>query len=161
MSMMQETYDTLKGYPPGTIPPQVLIEMNPNMPRSEKDRILQMLAPKPEQMQAQQAQQRFAMEAAAGRNAKTAAETQKTLASAEQALATAAEKRAKVTTEAARAGHLASAAHLDAAEFVRDSLMEAHKVFQPFLNPQQGGQGAPQQNAQPPMGAPAQQQMRV
>jgi hypothetical protein len=159
MSMMQETYDTLKGYPPGTIPPQVLIEMNPNMPRSEKDRILQMLAPKPEQMQAQQAQQRLAMETAAGRNAKTAAETQKTLASAEQALATAAEKRAKVTTEAARAGHLASASHLDAAEFVRDSLFEAHKVFQPFLNPQQGGQGAPplaggsqqQQQMQPPI----------
>jgi hypothetical protein len=40
----ERTYDKLK-YPPGTFPPQVLIEMNPNLPRSEKDRLLQMMAP--------------------------------------------------------------------------------------------------------------------
>jgi hypothetical protein len=137
MSMMQETYDMLKGYPPGTFPPQVLIEMNPNIPRSEKDRLLQMMAPKPEQQQAQQATQRLGIEALAGKNAKQAAETRKLLAGAEQATATAAEKRAKVTTEAARAGHLARASDLDAAEFVRESLFEAHKVMAPFLDPQQ------------------------
>jgi hypothetical protein len=129
------TYDKLSKYPPGTFPPQVLIEMDPNMPRSEKDRLLQMMQPKPEQMQVQQATTRLNIENLAGRNAKQAADTKKTLAAAEQAMATAAEKRAKVTTEAARAGHLAHAAHLDAAEFVRDSLLEAHKVMAPFLNP--------------------------
>jgi hypothetical protein len=155
ISMMQETYDMLKGYPPGTFPPQVLIEMNPNLPRSEKDRLIQMMKPQP--TPEQQMAQRLTMEQLAGRNAKTAAETRKTLASAEQALATAAEKRAKVTTEAARAGHLARASDLDAAEFVRDSLFQAHKVMAPFLNPQQGQpmpQGAmPQMPQAAPPGA--------
>lgn len=146
MSMMQETYDMLKGYPPGTFPPQVLIEMNPNIPRSEKDRLLQMMAPKPEQIRQKQVTDKLHLEGLAGKNAKTAAETQRTLKLAEQAEATAAEKRAKVTTEAARAGHLARASHLDAAEFVRSSIMDAHKVMAPFLNPPQG------QGAQP--GAP-------
>lgn len=150
VSMMQELGDKLAKYPPGTFPPQVLIEMDPNIPRSDKDRLLQMLAPKPEQQQIQQAQLKMTMEGAAAKNAKTAAETQKVLAGAEQALATAAEKRAKVTTEAARAGHLAHASHLDAAEFVRDSLLEAHKMMQPFLNPPAGQQQqAPPQQAQP------------
>lgn len=146
VSMMEETYDMLKGYPPGTFPPQVLIEMNPSLPRSEKDRILKMMKPQP--TPEQQMSQRLQMEHAAGRNAKQAADTRKTLAQGEQALATAAEKRAKVTTEAARAGHLAKASDLDAAEFVRDSLFQAHKVMAPFLNqPQQGapiGAGSPQ-----------------
>ncbi len=164
VTMMQEMSETLKGYPPGTFPPQVLIEMNPNLPRSEKDRLLQMMAPKPEQMQIQQATAKLNIEGLAGRNAKVAADTQKTLAAAEQALATAAEKRAKTTESAARAGHLAHESHLDAAEFVRDSMLEAHKVMQPFLNPQPGagpqrqpGQGGPMPPPQrAPMGAPQQ-----
>jgi hypothetical protein len=135
VSLMNELADKLSKYPPGTFPPQVLIEMDPNIPRSEKDRLLQMMQPKPEQMQVQQATAKLNIEHLAGRNAKQAADTRKALASAEQAMAAAAEKRAKVTTEAARAGHLAHAAHLDAAEFVRDSLLEAHKVMAPFLNP--------------------------
>jgi hypothetical protein len=166
VSMMQELTDKMSKYPPGTFPPQVLIEMDPNIPRSEKDRILKLMQPKPEQVQAQQTAAQLNMQGLASRNAKTAAETKKVLASAEQALATAAEKRAKVTTEAARAGHLARASDLDAAEFVRDSLFEAHKVFQPFLlNPQQGAQpAAPAQPPRAPIGAPMPapaQQMRL
>jgi hypothetical protein len=34
--MMEETYDILKGYPPGTFPPQVLIEMNPSLAAQRK-----------------------------------------------------------------------------------------------------------------------------
>lgn len=154
VSMLQELSDKLSKYPPGTFPPQLLIEMDPDIPRSEKDRLLQTMQPKPEQVQEQQQTKRLNLEAMAGKNAKQAAETQKVLASAEQALATAAEKRAKVTTEAARAGHLASASHLDAAEFVRDSLLEAHKVMEPFLNPPAAQAGMqPRQPA--PIGAGA------
>jgi hypothetical protein len=158
MSMMAELADKLAKYPPGTFPPQVLIEMDPSLPRSEKDRLLQMMAPKPEQMQVQQAQTRLTIEGLASKNAKTAAETQRTIAQVEKEMAAAAEKRAKVTTEAARAGHLASASHLDAAEFVRDSLLEAHRVMQPFLNPPNSAAAMPQRPMQPqqpaPFGAP-------
>jgi hypothetical protein len=135
ISMMQETYEMLKGYPPGTFPPQVLIEMNPNIPRSEKDRLLKMMAPqqKPPDPGAEMAKH-LHLEGLAGRNAKTAAETQKTLAGADQARATAEEKRAS-------AGHREAGLRLDAAEFVRDSLFEAHKVMAPFMAPQPGAQG--------------------
>lgn len=139
MSMMQETYDMLKGYPPGTFPPQVLIEMNPNLPRSEKDRLLKMMAPqqKPPDPAAEMAK-RLHLEGLAGKNAKTAAETQRQIAAADQAAATAEEKRAGI-------GHMASQRELSAHEFVRDSLFEAHKIMAPFLNPPpQGKQGAPQ-----------------
>ncbi|HLJ53252.1 MAG TPA: hypothetical protein VKT24_07690 [Rhizomicrobium sp.] len=100
VSMMQELSDKLSKYPPGTFPPAVLIEMDPNLPRSEKDRLLQMMQPKPEQLQIQQAQTRLTMEGLAARNAKTSAEVQRTLAQVEKESATASEKRAKVTTEA-------------------------------------------------------------
>ena len=145
VSMMQELSDKLSKYPPGTFPPQVLIEMDPNIPRSEKDRLLQLMQPKPEQMQQQQIGAKLNMEGLAAKNAKTAAETQRVLAQAELAVATAAEKRAKVGTEAARAGHLAHESNLDAHEFVRDTLLEAHNILAPFLNPQQGQQAQPQQ----------------
>jgi hypothetical protein len=149
ISMMQETYDMLKGYPPGTFPPQVLIEMNPNLPRTEKDRLLKMMQPQvdPQKKVIQDTKTRLEIEHVAGRNAKIAAETQKTLAGADQATATAEEKRA-------RAGNLHGDTHIDAASFVRDSLMEVHKVMQPFLNPPQE-QGASQGT---PQGAPQQQQ---
>jgi hypothetical protein len=141
VSMMDETYDMLKGYPPGTFPPQVLIEMNPHLPRSEKDRILKMMQPPPKPPDPlAEAVKRLHVEGLAGKNAKQAAETQKSLAGADQAQAAAEEKRAKV-------GHLQNQAQLSAAQFVRDSLMDVHKVMAPFLAPPQApgqpGQGAP------------------
>jgi hypothetical protein len=145
VSMMEETYEMLKGYPPGTFPPQVLIEMNPNLPRSEKDRLLQMMAPKPPpQDPMAEIAKRLQLEAAAGRNAKTAAEIQKLIAGADQSSATAEEKRAAI-------GHTQAGLHLDAAEFLRDTLQQAHQAAQP---PQpQGPQGGPPQGmpGQPPM----------
>ncbi len=150
ISMMQETYEMLKGYPPGTFPPQVLIEMNPNLPRSEKDRLLQLMAPKPPQPDpAAEMAKRLQLEALAGRNAKTAAETQKALAGADQAAATAEEKRAS-------AGHAANRLHLDAAQFVMDALGQAHRIATP---PQQGAQPGGQRPPGPPpapIGAPMQ-----
>jgi hypothetical protein len=155
MSMMQETYEMLKGYPPGTFPPQVLIEMNPNIPRSEKDRLLKMMAPQPKPPDpAAEMAKHLHLESLAGKNAKTAAETQRALAGADQAAATAEEKRAGI-------GHREAGLHLGAAEFVRDSMFEAHKVMAPFLNqPGQGGQGAPIGAGMLPPQAPQPQGMR-
>lgn len=146
ITMMQELSDKLSKYPPGTFPPQVLIEMDPNLPRSDKDRLLQMMQPKvdPAQQQLKHAHDRLSIEALAGHNAKVAADTRKAHASAEQALATAAEKRAN-------AGDVLHDQHLEAAEFGRDTLLEVHKIMQPFLQPQ-GPQAGP---APPPAAQPA------
>lgn len=150
-SSMQELYDDLRAYPPGTFPPQVLIEMSP-APRSEKDRILAMLAPKPPPPGSpQEMAQRLQLEHAAGVNAKLGADIADKHASAEQRMARAAKDRAGVTTEAAKAGHLAHSAHLDASEFARDTLIEAHEMALRFAQPQQQG-GAPQPRQNPQQG---------
>ena len=137
-SVMQETYEIVKGDP--TVPWLVKLEMS-SLPRSEKNRIKQtaMPPPQPPNPMAQVAQ-RLALEGAAADVALKGANVRKTHASADQALATAEEKRAKVGTEAARAGHLAHSANLDASEFARDTLFEAHKIAQQFQQP-----AAPQQ----------------
>ena len=136
ISMMEDTYDMLKGYPPGTFPPQVLIEMNPNLPRSEKDRLAQLMAPKPQPPDPMaEMVKRLAIENAAGKNAKLAADTQKTLAGADQAQATAEEKRAGI-------GHDRASVHLDAAQWLSDMLMQAHQLSQP-QQPQGGAQRPP------------------
>lgn len=130
-SLMQDTYDALKGYPPGTFPPQVLIELS-SLPRSDKNRILNMLSPKPAPPNpAAEAAARLQLEGLAAKNAKTAAEVRKTHAGADELLAKAEKERAGVGTEAARAGHLAMAAHIDAAAFARDTLAEAHRIAAP------------------------------
>jgi hypothetical protein len=82
-SLGQEAFDVLKGYPPGTFPPQVLIEIAP-WPREIKNKILQMMAPKPPgapQMMAAKLQ----MEGAAAKNALTAANARKSDAQAQKA----------------------------------------------------------------------------
>jgi hypothetical protein len=142
-TIMEDISDKLTKYPPGTFPPQVLIEMDPNLSRSDKDRYLQILAPKPPPPDPiAEAVKRLHVEGLAGKNAKTAAETQKTLASADQAMATAEEKRANV-------GNVGHDQHMDAAEFVRDTLFEQHKIMAPFLQAQQGGQQGGAQGPQP------------
>jgi hypothetical protein len=138
-SLMQDTFDALKGYPPGTFPPQVLIEINPNIPRSDKKRILEMMAPKPpQQTPEQQIVKHLQLESAAGKNAKVAAETRKIHAGADELLA-------KAATEGVRPAHMAHSAEIDAAEFARDTLLEAHRISQPQPQPQSG---------QPPQGQP-------
>ena len=150
ISMMEETYDMLKGQQPGTFPPQVLIEMNPNLPRSEKDRLLQIMAPKPKPPDPMEEMvKRLQLEGVAGKNAKTAAETQKLLAGADQAAATAEEKRAGV-------GHAQTNLHLAAAEYVRDTLFDAHRIAQQVQAPPQGAPGP--QRVPMPQGQPQPQQ---
>jgi len=142
-TMMQETADQLKGYPPGTFSPQLIVEMS-LLPRSEKDKLLKMMAPKPPPPDPMaEAAKRFTVEGLAGKNAKTAAETAKLHAGVEETLAKAEKARAGVGTEAARAGHLASAAHIGAAEFARDTLREAHDIHQQANQPAPQGTPAP------------------
>jgi hypothetical protein len=139
-SVMDDVYDALKGYPPGTFPAQVLIEMS-DMPRSDKNKIIQMMQPKPNPLQ--QAASKLQLEGAAAKNAKTAAEARKTDAMVNQISATADQKRAQAGTEGARAAHLLSQSHLDYASFVRDSLIEAHNIHQQLnAPPEQGSQPA-------------------
>jgi len=135
-SMMEDMSDKLSKYPPGTFPPQAIVEMDPNLSRSDKDRLLQMLSPKPPPPDpVAEMAKRLNLEHLAGKNAKLAADTHKQLASADQAQATAEEKRAGV-------GHREAGIHLDAAQFVADSLFEAHRMTQPPQG-QPGGQPPP------------------
>ena len=147
-SLMQDTYDMLKGYPPGTFPPQVLIEMS-QLPRSEKNRIMAMLKPPPNPMQLAAA--KLQMEAGAIKNAKTAADARYSDARAKKALA-----------EAQSEG---DQTQLDAAELQHRLWTEAAQVSQmpmPGQQPQPGaGPGMapqphplmpPQAVPRPPMG---------
>lgn len=131
-SVMQDTYETLRGYPPGTFPPQVLIEMS-SLPRSEKNRILQMMTPKPAPPNpAAVAAQHLHMEGMAARNAKTAADARKSDAAAQHSLA--------------MIGKEVSATDLEYAQFQQNLLREAGQFMAP-----------PQQNPQPaaPQAGPA------
>ena len=138
-NLMQDTYDALKGYPPGTFPPQVLIELSP-LPRAEKQRILSILKPPPDpkaqmlQMQAAKMQ----MEGAAAKNAKTAAEARKADAGAQKTMIEA----GQVMTETQQA----------AAQFQQGLWREALGLVQPPPQPQQPPQG--QMTPRPPQGLP-------
>ncbi len=143
-SMMQETYDALKGYPPGTFPPQVLIELS-SLPRSDKNRILQMLQPKPQQPNPlQDIAAKLQLEAMATGIAQQGATVRKTHAQADQATATAHEKMAKI-------GDLSFDNQVDAATFARDTLLQAHELEQKLNQPQPQ---APQPQRQAPPAAP-------
>lgn len=136
-SLMQETYELVKGDP--TVPFQVKIEMS-SLPRSEKNRIMALATPKPPPPDpAQEMMKHLALEGMAADVALKGATVRKTHAGAEQALATAAEKTAKAATEGVRAHATASATDLAASEFARDTLVEAHRIS---TQPPPGAQGA-------------------
>lgn len=109
-SLMADTYEALRGYPPGTFPPQVLIEMS-SLPRSEKNRILQMMAPKPPPPNpAALAAQKLQLEGLAAKNAKTAADAR---------------------LSDARAGQAVTKSQVELAEFQHDLFQEAIGLVQP------------------------------
>lgn len=123
-NLMQDTYDALKGYPPGTFPPQVLIEMSP-IPRADKDRFIKMMAPQqaPPDPAAELAKQ-LSLQQVAAQNADLQADTEKkkaealkTHASVEQVLADAALKRSGIVKNEADAAQKAFTAHLNAGDF--------------------------------------------
>jgi hypothetical protein len=151
-TVMQDAYDTLKGYPPGTFPPQVLVELSP-MPRERKNMILQMMAPKPaapmDPLKAAAA--KLALEGEAVKNAKTAAEARRADAMAGKAVAESHVAGAKVHLDAAGLQHQVNAhetqTQLDATELSHKIWSEALQLFQ---QPTQGQSGAApsQRNAQ-------------
>lgn len=139
-SLMQETYELIKGDP--TIPAQVKIEMS-SLPRSEKNRILALMTPKPPPPDpATEMMKRLALEGAAADVAQKGAKVRDTHAAAEQKRATAEEKRAKAATEGIRAQATASATDIASAEFARDTLFEAHKVATQVQTPASNPQSA-------------------
>lgn len=99
VSMMQDTFEVLKNQPPGTIPPQVLVELSP-IQGSVKAKILKMMQPPIDP--AQQIAKRIELEG-------MAAEVSETQSSAM-------EKRGKALNDIAFAAEHASKAHLNALE---------------------------------------------
>ncbi len=133
-NLMQDTYDALKGYPPGTFPPQVLIELSP-LPRSHKNRILQMLSPPPQPPDpAADLAKRLSLEQIDATNAALRAEAAnkqanaaKTAAQVEQVQADAALKHSAVITNAAKAAESAMKAQLAPAQFALDAMAAARE----------------------------------
>lgn len=143
-SLMQDTYDMLKGYPPGSVPPQVLIEMSP-IPRAQKQRIMQMLKPPPNPIQIKALQTQ--LEGASLKNAKLAADARKSDAQAQRALSESAD--------------LGVDNQMDAVALQHQMWKEAAEVGLAFQQQAAGGQpgaggpaGAPQPQ-RPPMARPA------
>jgi hypothetical protein len=139
-SIMQDAYDVLKGYPPGVVPPQVLIELSP-MSSKIKQRITQMLQQPPNPLQVQGA----------------ILGLQKTAADVADKRAQADERRARSVRDVASAAHLAHDAHMRTAEFVRDGFQQAQDSTNdndlgrgPQQQPPQNGMWPQQRPAQPP-----------
>lgn len=132
----QEAFDMLKGYPPGTFPPQVLVELAP-WPREVKNRILQMMAPKPPPppSPAQMIAAKVQLEGATAKNAKTAADARKSDAQAQKTMV--------------EAGQVAGETQQDAIAFQTQIWKEALGLMQPPQQPQPMQPG-PQQAAMPP-----------
>lgn len=136
-TLMQETYDMLKGYPPGTFPPQVIIEAS-QLPRSEKNKLLKMMQPpppNPEHVALQQAAAKLKIEGEAAKNLKTAADARRSDALAQKAL------------HDAQQGHDQNA--LDAAELQHRMFTDALQIFQPQPQPQPSQPQQPQPMAGP------------
>jgi hypothetical protein len=125
-SLMQDTYEMLRGYPPGSVPPQVLIEMSP-IPRTQKQRIMALLKPPPNPIQLQALKTK--MEEAALKNVKTSADARYSDARAAKAQA--------------EAGAIGSQTQLDAAQLQHQMWIEALQIAQPPQPPQAGAGGPP------------------
>lgn len=142
-SLMQDAYDMLRGYPAGSVPPQVLVEMSA-IPRTEKQRILQLLKPQPNPLQ--MAAIKTELEGAALKNAKTAADARKSDAQAQKAMAD--------------AGAAGDQTQLDAAQLQHQMWKDVLEIAMPPQGPQQGAGGpagmpGASMPARPPMAAPA------
>jgi hypothetical protein len=129
--LMQETYDIIKNDP--TIPFLVKLEFMP-IQESKKDKIRQLIQQPPNPLQVQGAQLDLAKKAA------DVADKQ----------AQARERGARSMTDIARAAHLASEAHLNVHQVVRDGMADAAGAAAP---PGQPGASQPQPGA--PMPAPS------
>ena len=144
-SLMQDTYDMLKGYPPGSVPPQVLIEMSP-IPRTQKNRILQMLKPQPNPVQLKALQTQ--LEGASLKNAKLAADARKSDAQAHKAMSESADLGVDNQTDAIALQH-------QIWKETADIALAFQAQQQPQGAPGAQGQRAPPAPQQGPPSAPA------
>lgn len=108
VSATADTFDVLSQFPPGAVPPAVLIKLA-SIEGSVKEEILQMMQPAPDPEK--QAMQTIAIHGAAAEVQKTQSETLKNRAGALSAVASAA--------------HKSFEAHLDAASFAKDGLQDS------------------------------------
>jgi hypothetical protein len=150
-NIMQDAYDVLKGYPPGTVPPAVLIELSP-LQSSVKQRVMALLNQPPDPMLMQ------AKQLALG---KTSAETDEIKARAER-------HRSQSVSDAARAAHLGSEANLNSQELFQQAQAAAQgqmpgapglqpsppQNFGPLAQPGAGGPGVLAPGQAPPIAAP-------
>ncbi len=143
---MQDAYDVLVKYPPGTIPPAVLIELSPLSSRY-KQRIQQMMQAPPDQMQMQAKQ----------------LELREKAAKVGELDARAQRHRSQSVSDAGRTAHLLSEAHLNAQEGFHRAIgasqgPSAQPEMQPSPQADFGGlQGSPSGGPQGPPGAAPQQ----
>jgi hypothetical protein len=108
-NIMQDAYDVLKTFPPGTIPPQVLITLSALSAKMKKQ-VLGMMQPPPPDPMAQQGQVLALQELAA---------------KVDDRRAQADLRRAGSVRDVASAAHLAHESDMRTAEFVRDGFMAA------------------------------------
>lgn len=132
-SLGQDAFDLVKGLAPGTVPFQVIMELWPG-PREIKNKIMQMLAPKPPQP-AQLVAAKLQMEGAAAKNAKTAADARYSDARAQKA--------------SVEAGQAANETQQQAIAFQTQLWKEAMGLLNPQPPAQPNPQGA--QPVAPPM----------
>lgn len=165
-NLMQDTYELMKTQPPGTFPPQVLIEAS-QIPRSEKDKLLKMMTPQQQPPDpATELAKKLTLDGLAAQNnalnaeaMKTTAEAAKVHAQVDDVQASAMEKRSRIPANAAKAGKDAVSAHLDAARFALDAMTQAAEQRKDNDNDQPAPQRAaapalPQGMPLPPMNPP-------
>jgi hypothetical protein len=134
---MQDAYDVLKQYPPGAIPPQVLIELSP-LSSKMKQRVLALLQ-QPVDPQVMQAK---------------GLALQKTAADITEKQAAAQRHRSQSVMDAARAAHLVSEAHLNGAQAFKTAVEAAAGPQSNNAQPSPQSSGAP---LMPPTPMPANQ----
>jgi len=135
-NLMQDAYDVLRQYPPGAIPPQVLIELSP-LSSKMKQRVLQLMQ-QPVDPQAMQAK---------------GLALQKTAADITEKQAAAQRHRSQSVMDAARAAHLVSEAHLNGAQAFKTAVEAAGGQADAQPSQPQTGKLPP---GEPPLGPPQQ-----
>jgi hypothetical protein len=133
-NLMQDAYDVLRQYPPGAIPPQVLIELSP-LSSKMKQRVLQLM---------QQPVDPLAMQAKGLALQNAAADITEKQAAAQR-------HRSQSVMDAARAAHLVSEAHLNGAQAFK-AAVEAADGQANAQPPQPQTGGLPM--GEPPLGSP-------
>ncbi len=132
VTVMSDTFDVLSQFPPGAVPPQVLIKLAP-IDSNTKDELLEMMAPKPNP--AQQQIQDLQIAGAKAKVEKTQADTIR--------------QRAAALSDVASAAHKGHMAGLESAQFIRDGFKDSAEPGGAPIGPDNepggtgGGQGVP------------------